>query len=231
MAKATILIIEDNPDIRDLWSYSLAKEGWSLFLAADAEAGIAALPSINPDCVVLDTRLAGTSALEVLQALRSDPLRKRLPVIVIADAGEAADIAAGIDPKADDLVARPVSPKFLAARIRAALRRTMNAPSRSIRIEKPLVSGDIRLDSARHEVLVKGRIIPMSANDFALLEFFMLNPGWVFSRSQIIEALKGKDYSISERAVDVRILSLRRKLGESGCDIETVRGFGYRIKG
>jgi two-component system phosphate regulon response regulator PhoB len=230
MAKATILVIEDDPDIRELLSFSLAKEGWSVIFAADGEEGLAALPSANPDCIVLDIMLPGMDGLEVLRIVKSDQARKRLPIIMTTAKGEETDIVTGLELGAEDYVVKPYSPKVLVARIRAALRRTVDLPSHPFRSDILLARGDIKLDSARHEVRVRERKVELSATEFAILEFFLRNPGWVFSRGQIIDAVKGRDYPVTDRAVDVQILSLRRKLGESGDEIETVRGVGYRIK-
>jgi len=230
MAKATILIIEDDPEIRELLGFSLAKEGWSLVMAADGEAGLAALPSANPDCVVLDIMLPGMDGLEILRALKADPARRRLPVIMTTAKGEESDVVTGLELGAEDYVVKPYSPKVLAARIRAALRRTAESQTHAARPENTLARGDIRLDSGKHEVRVKERRVELSATEFAILEFLLRNPGWVFSRGQIIDAVKGKDYPVTDRAVDVQILSLRRKLGEGGEEIETVRGVGYRIR-
>jgi two-component system phosphate regulon response regulator PhoB len=230
MAKATILVIEDDPDIRELLSFSLSKEGWSVIIAADGEEGLAVLPTANPDCIVLDIMLPGMDGIEVLRTVKSDLARKRLPVILTTAKGEESDIVSGLELGAEDYVVKPYSPKVLVARIRAALRRTVDLPSHPFRADVLLARGDIRLDSARHEVRVKDRKVELSATEFAILEFFLRNPGWVFSRGQIIDAVKGRDYPVTDRAVDVQILSLRRKLGESGDEIETVRGVGYRIR-
>ena len=231
MAKATILVIEDDPDIRELLSFSLAKEGWSVIMAEDGEEGLAALPSANPDCVVLDIMLPGMDGLEVLRALKADPARKRLPVIMTTAKGEESDVVAGLELGAEDYVVKPYSPKVLAARIRAALRRTVDLPSHPFRAEALLARGR-RSSSTRPGTRCgsRDRKVDLSATEFAILEFFLRNPGWVFSRSQIIDAVKGRDYPVTDRAVDVQILSLRRKLGEGGDEIETVRGVGYRIK-
>ena len=230
MGKATILVIEDDPDIRELLSFSLSKEGWSLVMAEDGEKGLLALPSANPDCIVLDILLPGMDGLEVLRKLKSDPLRRKIPVIMTTAKGDESDVVAGLELGADDYVVKPYSPKVLTARIRAALRRTMDMPNHPFGVETILAKGDIRLDSGRHDVRVKERKVDLSATEFAILEFFLRNPGWVFSRSQIIDAVKGRDYPVTDRAVDVQILSLRRKLGEGGEEIETVRGVGYRIR-
>jgi two-component system phosphate regulon response regulator PhoB len=230
MSKATILVIEDDPDIRELISFSLSKEGWTLVMAADGEEGLEKLPTSNPDCIVLDIMLPGMDGLEILRSLKADPGRKRLPVILTTSKGEESDVVTGLELGAEDYVVKPYSPKVLAARIRAALRRTVDLPSHPFRAETLLAKGDIKLDSARHEVRVKDRKVDLSATEFAILEFLLRNPGWVFSRSQIIDAVKGRDYPVTDRAVDVQILSLRRKLGEGGEDIETVRGVGYRLR-
>jgi two-component system, OmpR family, alkaline phosphatase synthesis response regulator PhoP len=228
MAKATILIIEDDPEIRELLGFSLAKEGWSLVMAEDGEAGLATLPAAKPDCVVLDIMLPGKDGLDILRALRADPERKRLPVIMTTAKGEESDIVLGLELGADDYVVKPYSPRVLAARIRAALRRGEDLPGHGA--ESSLSRGGISLDSARHEVRVRGLKVDLSATEFAILEFLLRNPGWVFSRSQIIDAVRGRDYPVTDRAVDVQILSLRRKLGDCGEDVETVRGVGYRIR-
>jgi two-component system, OmpR family, alkaline phosphatase synthesis response regulator PhoP len=230
MARATILVIEDDPDIRELLTFSLAKEGWELIMAEDGESGLAKLPAAHPDCVVLDIMLPGMDGLEVLRALKADPARKRLPVIMTTAKGEESDVVTGLELGAEDYVVKPYSPKVLAARIRAALRRTVDLPSHPFRAETLLAKGDIKLDSARHEVRVKDRRVELSATEFAILEFLLRSPGWVFSRSQIIDAVKGRDYPVTDRSVDVQILSLRRKLEEGGEDIETVRGVGYRLR-
>jgi two-component system phosphate regulon response regulator PhoB len=241
MAKATILVIEDDPEIRELLSFSLGKEGWTVVAAEDGEGGLAKLPSANPDCVVLDIMLPGMDGLEVLKALKAEPARKRLPVIMTTAKGEEADVVAGLELGAEDYVVKPYSPRVLVARIRAALRRSYESQDRPsggdakgtggrAAGEAALAVGDIRLDPAKHEVRVEGRKVELSATEFAILELLIRNPGWVFSRSRIIDSVKGRDYPVTDRAVDVQILSLRRKLGERGEDIETVRGVGYRLK-
>jgi two-component system, OmpR family, alkaline phosphatase synthesis response regulator PhoP len=230
MARATILVIEDDPDIRELLAFSLAKEGWTIVAAEDGESGMAKLPSANPDCVVLDIMLPGMDGLEVLKALKADPARKRLPVIMTTAKGEESDVVTGLELGAEDYVVKPYSPKVLAARIRAALRRSYESQNRPQGDQSLLAKGDIRLDSGKHEVKVGDRKVDLSATEFAILELFLRNPGWVFSRSRIIDSVKGRDYPVTDRAVDVQILSLRRKLGDKGEDIETVRGVGYRLK-
>jgi two-component system, OmpR family, alkaline phosphatase synthesis response regulator PhoP len=228
MSKAAILVVEDDPDIGELLSFSLAKEGWSVDLATSAEAALDSIKGSAPDCVVLDIMLPGMDGLELLRALKSDQGRRRLPVIMTTAKGEESDIVAGLELGADDYVVKPYSPKVLVARIRAALRRTASeaAPGERAIVAK----GGIRLDPERHEVWVKDGKVELSATEFSLLEFLLRSPGRVFSRGQIIDAVKGRDYPVTDRAVDVQILTLRRKLGDCGEEIETVRGVGYRLK-
>jgi two-component system, OmpR family, alkaline phosphatase synthesis response regulator PhoP len=230
MPKASVLVVEDDPEIRELLAFSLAKEGWALAFAADGEEGLRLVAEAAPDCVVLDIMLPGMDGLEVLRSLKSDPKRRRLPVIMTTAKGEEADVVAGLELGADDYVVKPYSPKVLAARIRTALRRKADAAGPSGAVGSVAQKGPISLDSGRREVRVDGREVALSATEFSILEFLLRNPGWVFSRSQIIDAIKGKDYPVTDRAVDVQILALRRKLGQAGDLIETVRGFGYRMK-
>jgi len=199
--------------------------------AADAEEGLTRLAAANPDVVVLDIMLPGMDGLDFLRKVKADPALKRLPVIMTTAKGEDTDVVAGLELGAEDYVVKPYSPKVLVARIRAALRRTLDLADHPFRSETAVVRGRLRLDSGRHEVFVDDRRVELSATEFAILEFLLRNPGWVFSRSQIIDAVKGRDYPVTDRAVDVQILSLRRKLGEGEEFIETVRGVGYRLKG
>ncbi len=230
MAKATVLVVEDDPDIRELLAFALGKEGWTMVAAADAEDGLARLAVANPDVIVPDIMLPGMDGLDFLRKVKSDPALRRLPVIMTTAKGEDSDVVAGLELGAEDYVIKPYSPKVLVARIRAALRRTVDLADHPFRTETAVVKGRLRLDSARHEVFVDQRKVDLSATEFAILEFLLRNPGWVFSRSQIIDAVKGRDYPVTDRAVDVQILSLRRKLGEGEEYIETVRGVGYRLK-
>lgn len=236
MAKPKVLVIEDEGDIRELLSFSLGKEGMAVSLAADAEAGIASMAGAPPDCVVLDIMLPGIDGLEALRRLKADASLRRVPVILATARGEEADVVAGLELGAEDYVVKPYSPKVLAARIRAALRRAANHASGAAEAavpggdSKPLQHGPFRLDAGRHELSVDGLGVELSATEFAVLALLLRSPGRVFTRGQIIDAVKGPDYPVTDRAVDVQVLSIRRKLGEAGGLLETVRGVGYRIK-
>jgi two-component system phosphate regulon response regulator PhoB len=230
MARATVLIIEDDPEIQELLGFSLAKEGWNLLEARDGEEGLALLAKTQPDCVVLDIMLPGMDGLEVLRRIKAEASWKRLPVIMTTARGEESDIVAGLELGADDYVVKPYSPKVLAARIRTALRRRADLAVQAVDEAAIIDRGRIRIDTGRHQASLDGVVLQLSATEFAIMEFLCRNPGWVFSRSQIIDAVKGRDYPVTDRSVDVQILSLRKKLGEGGDLIETVRGVGYRLK-
>lgn len=228
MAKASVLVVEDDPDIRELLALAFAKEGWTLSLAEDGERGLAALEGSHPDCVVLDIMLPGMDGLELLRRMKSSPRWRRVPVVMTTARGEDSDIVSGLELGADDYVVKPYSPKVLAARIRAALRR--NAGPEGGGELPPLAHGLLRLDSGRHEVFCGDSPVALSATEFAILELLIRSPGRVFTRGQIIDAVRGRDYPVTDRSVDVQILSLRKKLGAGGDSIETVRGVGYRLK-
>lgn len=229
MAKATILVIEDDPDIRELVSYNLGKEGYSVVGAATGEQGLSLLSTANPDLIVLDIMLPGADGLEVLRTLKRSAAAERIPVVMTTAKSEDSDIVAGLELGADDYITKPFSPKVLIARVRAVLRRVAEKKTARAGTAEPVVIGGISIDAARHEVTCGGEPVDLSATEFAILDHLMRNPGWVFSRNQIIDAVKGKDYPVTERSVDVQILGLRKKLGVHGERVQTVRGVGYRF--
>lgn len=225
--KAVILVVEDDPEIQELLSFSLAKEGWKLLRAESGERGLEILKSGEVDCVLLDLMLPGMDGFKFLKKMKEDGRVRRVPVIMTTARGEEADIVSGLELGADDYVVKPYSPRVLAARIRAALRRQEESGQ-----EEPSVwrRGTILLDEGRHEAFCGERALDLQATEFALLRHFLSRPGMVFSRNQIIAALKGPDYPVTDRSVDVQILGLRKKLGDAGAMIETIRGVGYRFR-
>lgn len=234
MEMPTILIVEDDPDIAELLSLSFQKEGWQSLRAENGEKALAFLESTDLSLCVLDLMLPGMDGLAVLRAIRSNPKGSSLPVIIASARGEDADIVSGLELGADDYISKPFSPKVLVARIRALLRRSASSSREksaglAVRAGHLEVSG-ISLDARRHEVFAGDRPVELSATEFAILELLMREPGRVFTRSQAISGVKGDDYPVTDRALDVHILSLRRKLGEEGALIETVRGIGYRFR-
>jgi two-component system, OmpR family, alkaline phosphatase synthesis response regulator PhoP len=229
MAKATMLIVEDDPDIMELLAYTLGKEGYEVLQAPSGEAGLKAVKDRTPDIVVLDVMLPGMDGLELLRRLKSDTSSRKTPVILVSAKGEESDIVAGLELGADDYVTKPFSPRVLVARVRTALRRSVDRD-----VEMPEVDivrlGDFALDSSRHELRVADTPIELSATEFAIIERLARAPGRVFTRSQIIDSIRGRDYPVTDRSVDVQILAIRKKLGAHSGIIETVRGVGYRFK-
>ena len=226
MNKAVILIIEDDPEIRELLSFSMSREGWKLLMAKTGEEGLDILKSENVNCLILDIMLPGMDGFKVLKKMKQTERCGNIPVIMTTARGEESDIITGLELGADDYVVKPYSPKVLIARIRAGLRRREESGSSG----DALRQGKLTLDAARHEASCGGRPLDLQATEFALLKHFLSHPDIVFSRNQIITAVKGPDYPVTDRSVDVQILGLRKKLGEAGDMIETIRGVGYRFR-
>jgi two-component system alkaline phosphatase synthesis response regulator PhoP len=198
-----------------------------VFCALSGEEALRLVRTEIPDLVVLDLMLPGIDGLEVTRRLKSDPNTKHLPIVMLTAKGEEADIVTGLELGADDYVTKPFSPRILVARVRAVLRRKVKeAPEETsvIRIH------DLIIDPRRHEVLVNGEPVVLTFTEFGILNYMARRPGWVFTRFQIVDAVKGEDYPVTDRSVDVQIVGLRKKLGPAGNYIETVRGVGYRFK-
>ena len=226
-AKAAVLIIEDDPGIQELLSLALAKEGWKLTQVETGEQGLEYLKKGQVNCILLDIMLPGMDGLRVLKKIKDMEHCKNVPVIMTSARGEEADVVSGLELGADDYVVKPYSPKVLAARIRAGLRRQEESGGVKATAWQ---QGKIRLDEARHAAFYDGKLLDLFATEFALLRHFISHPDMVFSRSQIIAAIRGPDYPVTDRSVDVQILGLRKKLGAAGDMIETIRGVGYRFR-
>lgn len=229
MAKESILCVEDEPDILELIRYNLEREGYTVLTAESGEKGLAMASSHHPALILLDLMLPGLDGLEVCRRLKKDQLISHIPVFMLTAKTEDSDVITGLEVGADDYLSKPFSPKVLIARIRSVLRR-ISGEVESLSQEDRVKIHDILIDVSRHEVFMGSQAIDLSATEFAILEFLARSPGWVFSRNKIIDAVKGKDYPVTERSVDVQILGLRKKLGTHGDYIETVRGVGYRMK-
>ncbi|MCL2809485.1 MAG: response regulator transcription factor [Treponema sp.] len=227
MDKAAILIIEDDPAIQELLSHTMSKEGWKLFQAKTGEDGLKLLKTKTVNCILLDIMLPGIDGLKVLKKIKEIEQCKNIPVIMTTAKGEESDIITGLELGADDYVVKPYSPKVLIARIRVALRRQEEGATNTTAAFWQ--QGNIKLDAARHTAFNGDEQLDLFATEFALLKHFLSNPEIVFSRNQIIEAIRGPDYPVTDRSVDVQILGLRKKLGKAGDMIETIRGVGYRL--
>jgi two-component system, OmpR family, alkaline phosphatase synthesis response regulator PhoP len=235
MIKQSVLVVEDEEDIRELVSYNLLKEGYQVAGVASGEDALAAVASKPPDLILLDLMLPGLDGLSVCRKLKAAPETHSLPIIMLTARGEEPDIVAGLNMGADDYVTKPFSPKVLLARVQAVLRRIASEPSLADEeaedeSDEIIKLHDLMIHLGRHEVFVEGKLVDLTATEFKLLHFMMQRPGWVFTRQQILDGVHGDNYAITERAVDVQVVGLRRKLGSAGCYLETVRGVGYRFK-
>jgi two-component system phosphate regulon response regulator PhoB len=219
-----ILVVDDEEDIAELVRYNLTAEGYHVGCTGSGEGAIRLIRSEPFDLVVLDIMLPGMSGIKVAETLRSDPKFLNIPIIMLTAKGEETDVVAGLG-LADDYVTKPFSPKILGARISAVLRRKSEPPGKDI-----LCRGDISIDPGRRRVEVCGEPIELSFTEFQILVMLCRRPGWVSTRSQIVDAVRGDNYPVTERSVDVQIVGLRKKLGPCGHYIETVRSVGYRFK-
>ncbi len=225
MAKCSVLVIDDEPDLIELVRYNLAKEGFDVLGAPDGEVGLTLAQRELPGAVVIDLMLPGIDGLEVCRRLRSDERTAHIPIVMLSAKTAESDRVVGLEIGADDYVTKPFSPRELAARIKAILRRA--APCQT---EKDFLRfGTLSIHFAHHEVMCGERVAELTATEFRLLQFLISRPGRVFSRTELIDGALGRDAAVLDRTIDVHILALRRKLGECGGHIETVRGFGYKF--
>jgi two-component system alkaline phosphatase synthesis response regulator PhoP len=227
MAKEHILVVEDEEDILELLRYNLTKEGFRVTGVTSGEEALRSAKTLLPDLVLLDLMLPGVDGLEICRLLKQDNRTQHLPVVMVTAKGEEADIVAGLELGADDYVTKPFSPRVLLARVRSVLRRrTRTVPGDA----DPVSIHGILIHPGRHEVVVEGQIVDLTATEFRLLHLLARRPGWVFTRAQIVLGVHGDDYPVSDRSVDVQVVGLRKKLGSAGQFVETVRGVGYRLK-
>ncbi len=227
--KKHILVVEDEEDILALIHFNLSRAGYRVSCATSGEEALRLVRAHLPDLVVLDLMLPGMDGLEVCRTLKKQPDTARVAVLMVTARGEEADVVAGLEMGADDYVTKPFSPKILLARVQAVLRRGEKG------LESPADGKVIQRDGllihpGRNEVLIDGQPVELTFTEFQVLRFLAGRPGWVFTRYQIVNAVRGDDYAVTDRAVDVQIVGLRKKLGAYGSWIETVRGVGYRFK-
>jgi two-component system alkaline phosphatase synthesis response regulator PhoP len=227
MKKVHILIIDDEEDILELARYNLEREGYQVSCLDSGEEALEAVRENKPDLVLLDLMLPGLDGYEICKMMRRDEDTRHIPIVMLTAKGEESDIVTGLELGADDYITKPFSPKVLIARLRTVLRRSKRHEEQKNAV---ISRHSIILDTARFEVKVHGTAIELTATEFHVLNFLMRHPGWVFTRSQIIDGVKGTDYPVTDRSVDVQIVGLRKKLGDAGDFIETVRGIGYRFK-
>ena len=226
MAKKTILVVDDEEDILELIRFNLAREGFTVITATSGEEAVKAISRKTPDLLLLDLMLPGLDGLEVCRTLKKDQKTAGIPIMMVTAKGEESDVVAGLELGADDYLTKPFSMKVLVARARSLLRRRREPPAEK---NAPIRIHEIEINPGRHEVLIKGKPVEMTFSELRILHLLASRPGWVLTREQIVDAVRGEDYAVTDRAVDVQIVGIRRKLGARADYIETVRGVGYRF--
>jgi two-component system alkaline phosphatase synthesis response regulator PhoP len=227
MSRHTILVVDDEEDILELLEYNFAKEGFQVVRVASGEAALDTARERLPDLIVLDLMLPGVGGLEVCKILKRDEKTAGIPIIMLTAKGEEADVVLGLELGADDYVTKPFSPRVLVARVRSVLRRNREPVDTG---QARLKIHEIEINPGRHEVIVAGKPVQLTFSEFRILHYLARRPGWVFTRYQIVEAVRGDDYAVTDRSVDVQIVGVRKKLGKFASYLETVRGIGYRFK-
>ncbi|HBG20785.1 MAG TPA: DNA-binding response regulator [Desulfobulbaceae bacterium] len=233
MAKINILVVEDEADIQQLVSYNLIRAGFHVTCADSGEEALERLRAEEIHCVLLDLMLPGMSGVEVCKAMRRGEgnAYRAIPIIMLTAKGEEEDIVAGFDSGADDYITKPFSPKVLIARIKAVVKRSLTDRADNEESRKAVIIVDgLEIDKGKHEVSIDGSEVQLTTTEFSIISLLAGKPGWVFTRQQIIDSVRGYDFLITPRAIDVQIFGLRKKLGEYGKMIETVRGIGYRYR-
>ncbi len=225
--KNTVLVVEDEHDIRELLEYNLTRDGFNVRAVETGEQALSAVTTMPPDLILLDLMLPGIDGLQVCRKLKSDAATANIPILMLTAKDEETDVVTGLELGADDYVTKPFSPKVVVARARAVLRRL----SEPVHSEDEVLNFDqMTIHPGRHEVLVEGKLIDLTNSEFRILHHMARRPGWVFTRYQLVDAVHGEKHAVSDRSVDVMIVGLRRKLNECGNYIETVRGVGYRFR-
>ena len=228
MQNKYILVVDDEEDIIELLKYNLLRENYEVDSALTGEDALKRVESKIPQLIVLDLMLPGIDGLEVTRLLKRQPKFDKIPIIMLTAKGEEADVVAGLELGADDYITKPFSPRVLLARIKAVLRRQstskINENTSDINIH------GIRIHPGMRKVIIEDESIDLTYTQFQILYHLVKRPGWVFTRSQIVDAVRGDDYPVTDRSVDTQIVGLRKKLGNCGKYIETVRGVGYRFK-
>lgn len=225
----TVLVVDDEADIRELVRYNLEREGYRVREAADGESALREIEESAPAMVVLDLMLPGIDGLEVLRRVRAGQTTKALPVLLLTAKGSETDRVVGLELGADDYLVKPFSPRELVARIRTILRRV--AASGGSMQREVLKGGPIEIDTGRRAVSVTGRAVRLTTTEFNLLLFLASRPGRAFTRNELIDGAIGTDAVVTDRTIDAHVAAIRRKLGQEAAQwIETIRGYGYRFR-
>jgi two-component system phosphate regulon response regulator PhoB len=226
MARGTVLVVDDEEDIQELVKLSLLREGYDILTVGTGDQALAVARSRLPSLIILDLLLPGLQGLDVCKILKADQKTRAIPIIILSAKSEESDIVTGLELGADDYVTKPFSSKVLVARVRRALRKgTEQDPDRTV-----IQIHELRIDPFRCETLLNEKPLTLTQSEFNILYVLARRPGVVFTRYQIMDLLHGGDYVVTDRAIDVQITYLRKKLGLCRDYIETVRGVGYRFR-
>jgi phosphate regulon transcriptional regulator PhoB len=224
-----ILIIDDEKDIVEAIEYNLKKEGFTPHKSFDGINGLRLAKEIVPDLIILDLMLPGMSGIELCKALKKDAKTAKVPVIMLTAKKQEVDKIVGLEVGADDYMVKPFGMRELVARIKAVLRR-YSREKKGESAKAVIGFDDVKMDLDKHEVTVKGKPVELSAKEFKLLEFLTTNKNKVFSRERLLDDVWGITAEVETRTVDVHVKRVREKLGKSGDHIQTIRGFGYKLK-
>jgi len=227
MSRKSVLVVEDDQDILELVRYNLMREGYAVTCVKTSEDAQRSLKTGSPSLILLDLMLPGMSGLEFCRQLVKNAETAAIPVIMMTAKTEEIDIVTGLEVGAVDYITKPFSPRVLLARVRAALRRNESQDSDLV---KPVSIHGLSIHPGRREVNVGERRVELTHTEFGVLYMLASRPGWVYSRSEITEEVRGDRDEVTDRAVDVHIAGLRKKLGKEGELVETVRGVGYRFR-
>jgi two-component system alkaline phosphatase synthesis response regulator PhoP len=228
MSANQIVIVEDEPDILEVISYNLKREGFDVETSMDGIQGFRLIQDISPDLVLLDIMLPGLDGLEICRRLRADPSNANTSIIIVSAKGEENDVVLGLGLGADDYIAKPFSPRELLARVKAVLRRRVSTQSTSTK--SSITVDQLEIDVEKFTAFVDGEKINLTATEFRLLHFLASNRGRVFTRDQLLGQSSGNDAMVIDRNIDVHVRAIRKKLGSNQQYIETIRGVGYRFK-
>tara|TARA_Y100000991_G_scaffold124720_1_gene93975 strand:+ start:152 stop:853 length:702 start_codon:yes stop_codon:yes gene_type:complete len=227
MSRQSVLVVEDEEDIMEVIRFNLEKEGYEVNQALSGEKALQVIENNLPSLVLLDLMLPGINGLDLCRIFKQNDRTKAIPVIMLTAKSEDADIVAGLEMGAEDYITKPFSPRVLVARVRTILRRRESGvkdDSSVIQVE------GMQIHPGRHEVTMGDNVVDLTPSEFRILHYLARRPGWVYSRDQIIDAIRGHGYVVTDRAIDVQVVGLRKKLGDYGKFIETVRGIGYRFR-
>jgi DNA-binding response OmpR family regulator len=228
VSRSTVLVIEDDPDIRELVEYNLKREGFKVVSAADGERGLESARRAAPDLVILDLMLPGVDGVEICRRLKEDPLTRGIPVIMVTAKDDETDVVLGLGVGADDYVPKPFGPKALIARVHAVMRRGTLRDAQEAK--ERVAHGPLVIDRVRHEVLLDGEAMVLTPTEFRLLHLLASHPGRAFTRSQLLSRVIGESAYVLDRNIDVHVRAVRQKLGSHRELIETVRSVGYRFR-